>query len=360
MHIKDQESGTVFSSFGPVLADVFAYDPAAYPDPRVTGQHLLESQRIDTSEQSGVYGALKVRFRPSWSIVAGARVSRDVVGSDAIFQREGVVISTEPPARAKASGKLTPYAGLIYAPDERFSMYASYADIYQSQGYLVRTTGEPLKPADGAVIEAGIKGSWHEGLLNGSLAVYRIRQRGLPRFDPDEPFLFPTDPGCCYTPLDSTRSRGFDAELSGKLSDTSFISAGYTLNINHDPDGLPLSYQTPRHLFKLWTSTALPGALSRLSVAMSLHAQSRNGRSGTLCTLVSTSGCVEAFKFNVSQGAFAVVGVRAEYQIGDYWRAALNIDNVLDRTYYQTVGQPNTGNWYGEPRSILLRLQGTF
>jgi outer membrane receptor for ferric coprogen and ferric-rhodotorulic acid len=210
------------------------------------------------------------------------------------------------------------------------------------------------------VIEAGLKAAWHDGLLNGLLAVYRIQQRGLPRFDPDVPFAIIEIPGCCYTPADSTRSKGLDVELSGKLGDKSFISAGYTLNINHDPDGLPLSYQTPRHLLKLWTSTELPGRFSRLSVGASLHTQTRNGRSGTLCTLVSTSGCLRAFEFNVSQGTFAVAGVRAEYQLSDNWRVALNVDNLFDRTYYQTVGQPNTGNWYGEPRSFLVKVQGAF
>ena len=33
---------------------------------------------------------------------------------------------------------------------------------------------------------------------------------------------------------------------------------------------------------------------------------------------------------------------------------------VLDRSYLQTVGIPEGDNWYGEPRSFLLRLDGRY
>lgn len=42
------------------------------------------------------------------------------------------------------------------------------------------------------------------------------------------------------------------------------------------------------------------------------------------------------------------------------WNAALNINNLTDRTYYQTMGDAGGGNWYGEPRSFMLTLRGSF
>ncbi len=42
------------------------------------------------------------------------------------------------------------------------------------------------------------------------------------------------------------------------------------------------------------------------------------------------------------------------------WNVALNVNNVTDKTYYQTVGGSASGNWYGEPRSYMLTIRGSF
>jgi outer membrane receptor for ferric coprogen and ferric-rhodotorulic acid len=34
------------------------------------------------------------------------------------------------------------------------------------------------------------------------------------------------------------------------------------------------------------------------------------------------------------------------------------VNNVFDRVYYETIGSPYNGNWYGEPRNVLLRIDG--
>jgi outer membrane receptor for ferric coprogen and ferric-rhodotorulic acid len=80
------------------------------------------------------------------------------------------------------------------------------------------------------------------------------------------------------------------------------------------------TYRETRHLLKLWSSTQLPGDL----------------------------------------GSFAVIDLRAGYQIDAHWRAALSINNVFDRIYYQTIGTPLNGSWYGAPRGFVLRIDGKY
>jgi outer membrane receptor for ferric coprogen and ferric-rhodotorulic acid len=60
------------------------------------------------------------------------------------------------------------------------------------------------------------------------------------------------------------------------------------------------------------------------------------------------------------QGSFAAADLRADYRIDAHWRAALSVNNVFDRVYYQTIGSPIGGNWYGEPRGFLLRIDGRY
>jgi outer-membrane receptor for ferric coprogen and ferric-rhodotorulic acid len=60
------------------------------------------------------------------------------------------------------------------------------------------------------------------------------------------------------------------------------------------------------------------------------------------------------------QGAYAVAGLRLGYRIDPKWSVALNIDNVFDERYYQTITSTYYGNWYGAPRNFTLSLRGQF
>ncbi|MFC4308026.1 hypothetical protein ACFPN2_02930 [Steroidobacter flavus] len=51
---------------------------------------------------------------------------------------------------------------------------------------------------------------------------------------------------------------------------------------------------------------------------------------------------------------------RVAYQIDRHWNAALNLNNLTDRTYYQTVNDVQFGNWYGEPRNYMLTVRASF
>ena len=60
------------------------------------------------------------------------------------------------------------------------------------------------------------------------------------------------------------------------------------------------------------------------------------------------------------QGGYALANLRVGYRIDPHWTAALNINNLFDRTYYHSLSNPNWNNRYGEPRSFNLPLRGTF
>jgi hypothetical protein len=51
--------------------------------------------------------------------------------------------------------------------------------------------------------------------------------------------------------------------------------------------------------------------------------------------------------------------LRAEYQINAHWLAALNVNNIFDRTYYQTVGSVFNYNYYREPRNFMLSVHAS-
>lgn len=341
--------------FGLGSIDPYAFDPGAYPDPRLTRGPDFEVERSSTLDQYGMFASLRVYFDDAWSIVGGARLSGDDNRSRYVIRiasRE-LDLSTD----FGTDHVVTPYAGVVYAFRRNYSLYASYSDIYRSQGLFDRSPGNPLEPIRGVNIEAGIKGEWRNGAVNGSLAAYRIEQSNLPlQVGPPHDIDTISRRDCCYTGV-SSKSRGVDAEISGELLPGWSIGAGYTYNDNEDPDGEPLSTITPKHMMKAWTNVRLPGALDRWQVGGSVHAQSRTTMHVpyTLCP-APTFVCIPV---DAVQPGYAVLDLRAGFDVDRNWRIALSVNNVFDKIYYESL-ESNLHAWYGEPRNWMLRIDGRY
>jgi outer membrane receptor for ferric coprogen and ferric-rhodotorulic acid len=338
----------------PIPVDPFAFDPGAYPAP--SGQPFITTYTAETQKQYGLYAAVRLRPWDGWSVIGGLRDSYIKTSLDETESQGALVLGTLSENHTDAA-KLTPYVGVVHDINKQYSLYASYADIFNTNGGAIRVNGAVLPPLDGVNLEAGIKGAWHEGSLNGLLAWFKIDEYGAPVHDPNAPAngLNP----CCYI-TGTQKSQGAETELSGSLTPRWLMSTGYTYNVNRDVSGTTLITQTPRHLFKLWTDYQLSGTWNRSSVGGGIIAQSSNYVSGTACDAFGTSGnCIGSeLPFRIVQGFYTVESVRYAFRIRPNWTASLNVNNLFDRVYYQTVGTTNSGNWYGAPRNFLLKIQG--
>jgi outer-membrane receptor for ferric coprogen and ferric-rhodotorulic acid len=358
-HFKGDIPLGFVSGFEPAVSNVFAYTPAAYPRAPTSTPAVFRSQ--ETTNQGGEFASARVYLTNALSVVGGARVGSSRLSNTVSLNFAGLVSSlTE---GENDPNKVTPFAGATYDLNRHYSLYASYADVYESNGNLTRVGGALVPPIDGIDRELGIKGTWRNSTLNGFLVFYDIEQRGIAlpdaRATRAEAQSFPM---CCSVPGGINRSKGVDVEINGALMPGWLIGAGYTFNYNHYVLGGDLSSETPRHLLKVWSSTQLRGDLERWSIGGSLRAQSRNYGDALVCPHPDPSGaCFMPEQYIRSfQGSFAVVDLRAGYRIDSHWRAAFSVNNMFDRVYYQTIGSPIGGNWYGEPRSFLLRIDGKF
>jgi outer-membrane receptor for ferric coprogen and ferric-rhodotorulic acid len=358
-HFTGEVAVEVVNSFEPAVNNVFAFDPAAYPAAPIPTPPPDQSRA--TTNQSGEFASARVFLAEALSVVGGARISSDRLSNTVSFSLFGLTDSLT--QVVKDSGKVTPFGGATYDLNSHYSLYASYADIYQTNNGERKIGGGFLPPADGIDRELGIKGSWRNGTLNGFVVLYGIDQRGLAVFDQnaspaDQEAFSP----CCYLPNGVNKSKGVDAELSGALTPGWLIGAGYTFNINHDFEGGDLSSETPRHLLKIWSSTQLSGHLQRWTIGGNMQAQSSNFTGDYVCPAPNLQGdcMVPEYIVRDAQGPFVVINLRAGYQISEHWRGALSINNVFDRIYYQTIGFPTGGSWYGEPRGYVLRVDGKY
>ena len=349
----------IAASFGPAVTNAFTYNPAAYPSPPVPFPAELRS--LATTNQSGAFASTRVYLTGALSVVGGARLSANRALNNLSQGLPGdlMPLLTE---ETKDTNKVTPFVGTTYDLTAHYSLYASYADIYQTNNGVQTIGGGYLPPADGIDRELGIKGSWRNGALNGLVVLYDIEQRGLAVRDPGASIV--NQQGfspCCFLPSGTNKSRGVDAELNGELAPGWLIGTGYSFNLNHNLEGGALSSATPRHLLKLWSSRRLSGQLQRWTIGGSIQAQSSNYANGIMCDQQGQVGCI-GLQSSASdvQGAFAVINLRAAYQIDAHWRAALSVNNIFDRIYYQTIGIPTGGSWYGEPRGFVLRIDGRY
>src|SRR5690606_15267381 len=84
------------------------------------------------------------------------------------------------------SGEFTPFAGLVYDINDNYSVYASYASMFQAQS--VRDASNNLiDPLEGEQYEVGVKGEYYGGKLNTSLALFSLTQKNQALLDPRYP-----------------------------------------------------------------------------------------------------------------------------------------------------------------------------
>ncbi|HBO6256022.1 TPA: Fe(3+)-pyochelin receptor FptA [Pseudomonas aeruginosa] len=312
--------------------NVYRWDPHGVPRPQI-GQYT--SPGTTTTTQKGLYALGRIKLAEPLTLVVGGR--------------ESWWDQDTPATRFKPGRQFTPYGGLIWDFARDWSWYVSYAEVYQPQADRQTWNSEPLSPVEGKTYETGIKGELADGRLNLSLAAFRIDLENNPQEDPDHPGP-PNNP--FYISGGKVRSQGFELEGTGYLTPYWSLSAGYTytsteyLKDSQNDSGTRYSTFTPRHLLRLWSNYDLPWQDRRWSVGGGLQAQSDYS--------------VDYRGVSKRQGGYALVNMRLGYKIDEHWTAAVNVNNLFDRTYYQSLSNPNWNNRYGEPRSFNVSLRGAF
>ncbi|MBY9845095.1 Fe(3+)-pyochelin receptor FptA [Pseudomonas aeruginosa] len=312
--------------------NVYRWDPHGVPRPQI-GQYT--SPGTTTTTQKGLYALGRIKLAEPLTLVVGGR--------------ESWWDQDTPATRFKPGRQFTPYGGLIWDFARDWSWYVSYAEVYQPQADRQTWNSEPLNPVEGKTYETGIKGELADGRLNLSLAAFRIDLENNPQEDPDHPGP-PNNP--FYISGGKVRSQGFELEGTGYLTPYWSLSAGYTytsteyLKDSQNDSGTRYSTFTPRHLLRLWSNYDLPWQDRRWSVGGGLQAQSDYS--------------VDYRGVSMRQGGYALVNMRLGYKIDEHWTAAVNVNNLFDRTYYQSLSNPNWNNRYGEPRSFNVSLRGAF
>jgi outer membrane receptor for ferric coprogen and ferric-rhodotorulic acid len=243
----------------------------------------------------------------------------------------------------------TPYAGIVYDLDNDWSVYASYTDIFQPQNY-VNAAGQVLDPILGDNYEVGVKGSVLDGRVNTSVSLFRGTTENRPVFDEVNYPCGSSPDGECYIAGGKVRTQGIELEASGELFYNFQLAASYTYTHKKVLEGIDdIAFRptyTPDHLVKLWGEYSFTEDLEGLTLGGGVRYQSQTSRT------VGTA--------KVTQDPYAVFSARVGYKFNENVQAALSVDNLFDKKYYQTIGAPGWGSMYGDPRTVTLSLKAKF
>ncbi|CRM27228.1 MULTISPECIES: TonB-dependent siderophore receptor [unclassified Pseudomonas] len=297
---------------------------------------------VTTLQQTGIYGALRLKPMDPLTLILGTRVSwwkqLDEVTEDAPYSK-----NTD---KTKKSGVVTPYAGIIYDLNDTYSVYASYTSIFLPQTFYKTASGGSLAPLEGDNYEIGLKGEFFQGALNASIALFDIEQKNTAADSGND-----ATGKTVYKAIAGTTTRGVETEISGEVAAGWNVFGGYTYRESHSKDGERVQVNQPINLFKLGTSYRLPGALNRLTVGGNVTWQSEMYAT----TQINYTGP----NYKAVQDPYAVVGLLANYKVDEHLSVGLNVNNLFDKKYYDGMGTFNSGS-YGDPRNAMVNAKWKF
>jgi len=310
------------------------------------------------TEQHGIFAAARWDLADSLKLITGVRVTNWKTHTDQYNGRTGALTQANASAYS-VRREITPYVGAVWDFHPNVSAYASYADIFKPQN-LYDASDTLLEPVVGKNYEMGLKGEFLDKKLNASLAIFRMVQDNLGELDPNYPSGYLTAGG--NTPYRSAgkgvTTRGFEAEVSGALSRGWNIGAGYTYAQSKKADGEPYNANLPEHLLRVFSTYRFQGDLSGLTLGLG---GSWNSSISTVAQRPTgayrANGQPVTAAYEVRQGSVLLLTVMARYQFTPRLSLMLNVDNLLDRKYYNSLSGATA--IYGTPRRwhAALRYQ---
>ncbi|MGI8944355.1 MAG: TonB-dependent receptor [Qipengyuania sp.] len=299
------------------LADRIAVPPFTLAATSRSRDSMLETLSVYLQEQFALGEHIE--------LVGGLRYDR--------FDLDTVDLINGTPGR-RVDEKVSPRGGVIVKPNERLSLYASYAESFLPQAgdqFLILSPGESaFEPEKFTNYEIGAKWAPSSDLLV-TAAIFRLDRENTQAADPNNTGL--------TVLTGESRTEGFELGAVGTITDFWQANLGYTYldgelrtDSTFGADGARLQ-QLPRHQLTLWNRI---DPTERLGLGLGVIHQSAQFAS---------------FTNTVELPAYWRVDAAAYYTLSDRFSLQLNIENLFDETYYPSA-HGNNNIQPAEPFSV--------
>ena len=313
------ESTTYSGGSAPTLniaAPSYPNGPFVPADP-----YAIDSTRLT---QTGIYLQDQIKWGERWALTLGGRY--DQARSNYV-DRLGGEIKTKIP-----DNKFTSRAGIVYLAPNGLAPYASYTQSFNPITAINPLTKQPFEPETGRQYEVGMRYQPQGTHDMYSAAIFDLRRRNYVTYDPN---FVPYQTG-------EISSRGLELEASTQIMQRMNLTAAYTymqraiVTASATPAQIgKQALAVPRNQLSLWADYRF---LNRIKVGMGArYAGSTRGNGGITPVKVPS---------------FTLVDAMIGYDI-ESWNLALNIRNLINKTYLSNCdGQAQTC-YYGDQRTAV-------
>lgn len=244
----------------------------------------------------------------------------------------------------------TPRVGILWQPVQQASFFAAYTENFgDSPLGITPVPGQILPPESAQQYECGIKTEWFQKRLSATASIYQLTKQNIPTADPANPSY--------TTTIGEARSRGFEFDLAGQITKGWRVIGSYsyidcvTTKDDNAPSLQGLRFPgVPYNSASLWTTYKIQnGPLKGFQYGAGVVY--RDGE----------SAYEYGNNFPDRIPSYTIVNAMASYgwKIGKTkLTAQLNLNNLLDRTYYSSVNPSQA--MPGEPFNVLGSLKLEF
>ena len=285
---------------------------------------------FNTQDQLGEYLQEQARF-DRFTLVASGRHDTliSVLDNDSLLTRT-----------SSTKDALTGRVGLIYTTDSGVAPYATYATSFEPQIGTNNSTGTPtlLQPQRGQLTEVGVKYQPVGSNLSFTGALFNLVESNVLTTDPAN--------AAVSIQVGQERSRGFELEAQGSLTDGLKVLASYTGFQIRDTEDFntaligKVPVGTPQNFGALFLDyTFQTTALKGFGAGAGLRYQG-----GSFADQANTMGVP----------SYVLADFAVHYDYG-HWRAQLNITNAFDKTFVANCSSLNAC-FYGQKQRDLFTL----
>ncbi len=324
-------------AFRPTI-DIF--NPVYGPIPQLSPSDL-NNFSTDTQYWYGVYFQDQITLWDKLHILGGGRY-------DWATRRSGFSSVSLAEAEANESevedAAFSPRMGLVYQPWPWLSLYGNYVESLGAANRRRSMSGQPFEPETAQQYEVGFKTELLDRQLTSTMAFYHLTKQNVLTRDPLNPAF--------SIPVGEARSQGIEVDIAGQLTDSLSLIATYSLTdseITKDTFGNQGNrfFNIPEHAGSFWAKYDFHEApLTGLSLGAGIFlVGQRECDNENTCELPGY-GRVDAFAaYKWTLGPTRLT-------------AQLNVNNLLDKTYFESSGYGGQG-FPGAPRSFfgLVRVE---
>ena len=311
------------------LDNIFAWDGHTPTRPET----MIGGWYSNDEKSQSVFGAVRLKLADPLAVILGTRLE-NWQRTDKDYTASSQTLDS---SKREEKNKLIPYVGITYDLTEQWTSYASYTNIFLPQDKQT-IAGSYIDPLVGNSTELGIKGEFFDNQLNFGAAIYQTQEDNKSiaiegKTAPNGSQAYRTESG--------TKSRGFELETTGKLTDTWQVSASFSRNLSQDKNGNNLNTNIPNNTAKLFTTYTLPYLDEALTVGGGLRWQSE----------IYQDGGPNGARF--TQDSYALVDLMARYKINENLLVNFNLNNLFNEKYHLST----TNSYYGAPTNFRVGLK---